>query len=382
MATVLLARDTGLKRLVAVKALRAELSEDPICCKRFEREAQTAARLSHANIPAIHAVGRLADDTPYIEMQHVQGKSLEALAKSRGQLGIDESLAILEQIAAALQAAHQSNVIHRDVKPANILVDDDGKVWLCDFGVAAVIETGAEALTRLTRAGERFGDPRYLSPEQIRGETLSPQSDVYSLAVVAFELICGHGPFDNEEIRDVANAHLRRPPPKLDAIDPNAPAWLSALLHRCLAKSAEHRPSAGDVLAALQSPSDSLAPDSEQQQHGDQGAINRFLAELKTRKVYQAAAAYAAAVFLILQVADLTLPVFAAGNLYNALVIGLLLGFPIVVALAWIYDWHQGRLVKTADSGIAQTSDRLLKRTGLLLCVAASLAVASWLVAT
>ena len=98
--------------------------------------------------------------------------------------------------------------------------------------------------------------------------------------------------------------------------------------------------------------------------------------------MYQAAAAYAAAVFLILQVADLTLPVFADGSLYNALVIGLLLGFPIVVALAWIYDWHQGRLVRTGESENAQTSDRLLKRLGLLLCAIASVAVASWLVAS
>lgn len=382
MATVALARDASLKRLVAVKSLRAELSLDPLCRKRFEREAQTAARLSHANIPAIYAVGRLGNDTPYIEMQHVQGKSLDAYAKSRGELSLEASLSILEQIAAALQAAHQNNVIHRDVKPGNVLVADDGKVWLCDFGVAAVIETGAEAVTRLTRAGERFGDPRYLSPEQIRGESLSAQSDVYSFAVVAYELISGHGPFDGDEIRDVASAHLRRPPPRLDAIDPAIPGWLGELLHRCLAKTADHRPATGDVLAELRSPSGSLASGSEQLHQGDQGAISRFLAELKTRKVYQAAAAYAAAVFLILQVADLTLPVFAAGGLYDALVIGLLLGFPIVVALAWIYDWHQGRLVKTETSGNAKTSDRLLKRIGLLLCVVASLAVASWLVAT
>ena len=120
-----------------------------------------------------------------------------------------------EQIAAALQAAHENNVIHRDVKPANILVDDDGKVWLCDFGVAAVIETGAEALTRLTRAGERFGDPRYLSPEQIRGRSSYPRR---ATSIVSGPW-CTNSSADtgrstDDEIRDVANAHLRRPPPK------------------------------------------------------------------------------------------------------------------------------------------------------------------------
>ena len=220
MASVTLARDAGLKRLVAVKSLRPELNQDPVCRKRFEREAQTAARLSHENIPTIFSVGRLDDETPFIEMQYVQGKNLDELTQSKGQLPLEESLGLIQQVAAALQAAHENNVIHRDVKPANILVDEKHHVWLCDFGVASIIESGGEALTRLTRAGERFGEPRYMSPEQIRGETLSPQSDVYSFAVLAYELLAGQGPFDSGEIRDIASAHLRRPPPKLSALKP------------------------------------------------------------------------------------------------------------------------------------------------------------------
>ncbi len=374
MAEVFLTRDPGLKRLVALKVLRPELSQDTLCRKRFEREAQTAARLSHKNIPTIFSVGRLENGRPFIEMQYIQGRDLRAFLKSQGTLSLNKGLDLLQQIAAALNTAHQSQVVHRDIKPENILVDEQDHVWLCDFGVASIVESGGEALTRLTRAGERFGDPRYMSPEQIRGETLTPQSDIYSFAVLGYEVLTGQGPFDSGEIRDVASAHLRRPPPKLSAMKSDCPEWLSELLHRCLAKDANHRPSTTDVLETLKK------PNSSQTTNSDESTLSRFLDELKTRKVYQAAAAYAAAVFLLLQVADLTLPAFAAGGLYNALVIGSLLGFPIIVVLAWIFDWRQGRLVKTQGGTEAKSQDRLLMQVGLGLCVIASLALAIWLI--
>ncbi|MEM7280874.1 MAG: serine/threonine-protein kinase [Pseudomonadota bacterium] len=374
MATVVLARDEKLKRLVAVKTLRKELAEDAVCCKRFEREAQTAARLNHPNIPTIYAVGRLSDDTPYIEMQYVEGRNLKDWIQSRGALSSDDYVNLLKQVAGALQAAHNMNVVHRDVKPSNILVDEQNHVWLCDFGVASIIESGAEVLTRLTRAGEQFGNPAYMSPEQLRAEAVTGLSDVYSLGVMAYEVMTGAGPFDSPEIRDMVAAHLRRPPPKLKDIDGDLPEWLSEIFQRCLAKNPNHRPSARDVLDALES------QDTASKQTEQKGAVFGFLEELKSRKVYQAAAAYAASVFLILQVADLTLPAFAASNLYNALVIALLLGFPVVVVIAWAYDWHQGRLVKTADSEQSQGKQKLLMRLGLGVCVIGSVGFAIWLI--
>lgn len=381
MAEVCLARDRTLKRLVAVKTLLPEIAADPTSRMRFEREAQAAARLSHASVTTVYSVGRLDDDEPYIEMEYIDGDNLADILKARGHFAIDEVRAILIQLSSALAAAHSENIVHRDVKPANVLVEDrTRRACLTDFGVAAILETGNEAVTRLTRENERFGDPRYRSPEQLRGEPLTGQSDVYSLGIIGYELLTGQGPFDSAEIRDMASAHLRRPPPDLTLMRPDVPSAMADLLHRCLSKRPEHRPRAHDVAEQLQHPT----ADASLNDTDPTGPVMSFLRELKQRRVYQTAVAYAAATFIVLQVADLLLPALPDSDmLYRYTVIVCLAGFPLAVVLAWIFDIRQGRLVR-ADEGVlakgsSPTQRTLLKVIGLAISVGLATAIAAWL---
>lgn len=347
MASVFLARDRVLKRLVAIKLLRPELCDIEQSRKRFVREGQAAARLSHDTVTTVYSVGGVDEDCPYIEMEYIDGLNLEELLHSRGPFEVGEACSLLAQVASALVAAHQQNIVHRDVKPANILVENaTGKATLTDFGLAAILQTGDSELTRLTREDERLGDPRYMSPEQIRGEPLTGQSDIYSLGVVAYELLTGSGPFDDAELTDMAAAHIRRPPPDPAARDSAIPLGLSETIKQCLAKKPEHRPRAKDLVRRL------LDPDSIES--SQTMPAPSFLRELKQRKVYQTAAAYAAIAFVLLQVVELLLqpwPQFSV--VYRIAVIAAIVGFPITIVMAWIYDWRQGKLVKTEQ----KTSD-------------------------
>jgi len=384
MATVLLARDSALKRLVAVKLLRRELSADPTCRRRFEREAQAAARLSHDCVTTVYSVGRSDAEEPYIVMEYVDGNNLADILKSHGPFSSDEAVGLLVQISAALGAAHEQNIVHRDVKPANVLIDNKtGQATLTDFGVAAILETGTETMTRLTRVDERLGDPRYMSPEQLRGDTLTGQSDIYSLGIIGYELLTGKGPFDDPEIGNMASAHLRRPPPDLNQLRADVPQTLSDALKRCLAKSPGHRPRAQDLPSLLQDPIDLSAIE------GPPGPVVGFLRELKKRKVYRTAVAYAAASFLILQVADLVLPALIESDTpYQITVIACLAGFPLAVVLAWIFDLRNGRLVRTEyDEVFLSRSTNplqrlLLKLVGLGLSIALVVVIARWLLFT
>jgi serine/threonine protein kinase len=384
MATVFLARDTVLKRLVAIKLLRRELSIDPTCRRRFEREAQAAARLSHDCVTAVYSVGQLESDDPYIVMEYVDGNNLADILNAHGPFSIDETISLLVQISSGLAAAHEHNIIHRDVKPANVLIDNKtGQATLTDFGVAAILETGSEALTRLTRIDERFGDPRYMSPEQLRGETLTGQSDIYGLGIIGYELLTGKGPFDDPEIGNIVNAQLRRPPPELNQLRVDVPQTLSDTLKRCLAKSPEHRPRAQDLPRLLQDPIDLSVGE------GPSGPVSEFLQELKQRNVYRAAVAYAAVSFLILQVADLVLPALTdSDTLYQVTVITCLAGFPPAIVLAWIFDLRNGRLIRTEDDDSALSRSAtpfqrlLLKLMGLGLSITLVVLIARWLLAT
>lgn len=381
MATVVLARDTALKRLVAVKLLRKELSADPTCRSRFEREAQAAARLSHDGVTTIYSVGRLDNDEPYIVMEYVDGNNLRDVLLAHGPLGIDDAVGFLEQISSALAAAHEQNIVHRDVKPANVLIDNkSSRAMLTDFGVAALLETGSETMTRLTQVDERLGDPRYMSPEQLRGDAVTGQSDMYGLGIIGYELLTGKGPFDDAETRNMAGAHLRRPPPELSQLRSDVPKALSFALKRCLAKRPEHRPRAQDLPALMHGHgSDSINPDPT-------GPVVGFLRELSDRKVYRAAAAYAAATFIVLQAADLVLPALTESDtLYRITVIACLAGFPVAIVLAWIFDLRNGRLIRTQDDegGVANSATRVqrlaLKMLGLGLSLVLVYIVARWL---
>jgi len=384
MASVFLVRNTTLRRLVALKVPGNILGHDDVSRKRFVREAQAAARISHPNVTSVYAIGTLDNNLPFIEMQYVDGSNLADLIKSQGQMEPDKARQLLMQIAHALAAAHECGVIHRDVKPANVLIDrDQSTAYLTDFGIAGILETGTEAVTKLTRDSDRLGNPAYMSPEQLRGDPLTEQTDIYSFGVLAYEMLTSHGPFGDADIRDIAAAHIRRAPIDLCEANPEIPRKVGEILRRCLSKKPENRPAARALSGMLSASGENAESDASDE---PSGALTEFLIELQKRRVYQAVVAYAAVTFIVLQVADLTLqPLRAPDWVYRGLVIVALVGFPPAMTLSWIFDLRKGRLTRTEASASSSGARSpgwqwpVLQMLGLGLSVAVSVVLAWWL---
>jgi len=246
--------DTLLGREVAIKLLKAEYADHPTFRSRFETEARHAASLHHPNVASVFAVGEAAPSDgsgvrrPYLVMELVDGQPLSALLSSGRPLDPDVTRDLLGQAADALGAAHAAGIVHRDVKPANLLVTPDRTVKITDFGIARATEGMA-----LTETGQVMGTPQYLSPEQAQGGTATPASDVYSLGVVAFECLAGRRPFVAETAVATALMHLREPVPELPD---DVPAPLAAVVRRAMAKKPEERfPDGQAFAAALRNPS-------------------------------------------------------------------------------------------------------------------------------
>lgn len=251
-ASVYLAREPALRRLVAVKLLHPELADDRKARLRFEREAQSAARISHPSVVAIYRVGALSSDLPYIVMQHVRGRTLSDRLKAEGRLNAAEVRRILADVASGLEAAHRRRIVHRDVKPSNVLYEEEtGRVFLTDFGIAAILASGEEEPPRLTTRGHVIGDLRYRSPEQLRGEDLTELADIYGLGLLGFELLTGEGPFEAGSASELVTAHMQRPPRRPSSLRKDVDAELDRLLLRCLGKVPAHRPSAADLVRQL-----------------------------------------------------------------------------------------------------------------------------------
>jgi serine/threonine-protein kinase len=253
MASVWLAREPALRRLVAVKLLAPELAVSPSARARFEREAQAVAGLVHPNVVGIHGLGALADDTPYFVMQHVGGKSLAARLEEEGPLDPDDARRITGEVANALAAAHAKGIIHRDIKPANVLYDDEtGRVLVSDFGIAAVRPADdAKGDSRLTQTGMIVGTPQYMSPEQLVGEEATDRTDVYALGLLAYELVAGKGPFPATTPQALMAMHLRDVPPALSTIRPDVDPEFERLVAACLDKEPARRPSAAAIAKQL-----------------------------------------------------------------------------------------------------------------------------------
>ncbi len=254
MARVFLAREPALKRFVAVKLLSADLAANEEARQRFEREAQSVAQLSHPNIVAIYSVGELPapDGTPYFVMQHVAGRSMAARVEAEGPLPVPEARRALAEVAAALAEAHKHGIIHRDIKPANILYEEStGRSLVSDFGIAGVAPTAAAPSPRLTSTGMVVGTPMYMSPEQLLAETVSDKTDVYSLGLLAHELLTGSGPFRGSSPHELIAAVLRDTPPPLAERRPEVDDELSQVVARCLDKDATKRPTAEEVAQRL-----------------------------------------------------------------------------------------------------------------------------------
>lgn len=234
MGEVYLVRDLSLKRLAALKLLHRDSDELNEHGKRLLREARTAAQLDHPNICAIYEVGEF-NELPYVVMQYVKGRTIEEEISS-GSISPDRALEIIEQAAHALAEAHNIGIIHRDIKPSNIVIDDRGQIRILDFGLAknVLIETGDLSLSAVTEIGTIAGTVRYMSPEQVRGIGLDSQSDIWSLAVVLYEMLTGHLPFFGETKTDIIAAILRSEPPSLDFYFSSYPKELDEILARSL----------------------------------------------------------------------------------------------------------------------------------------------------
>jgi serine/threonine-protein kinase len=238
MADVFLARDLLLDRLVAIKVLFPEFATDPAFVERFRREAQSAANLNHPNIVAVYDWGR-AGTTYFIAMEYVQGRTLADMLHARGRLTADQAADVAIEVAGALAFAHQSGVVHRDVKPANILIANTGQVKVADFGIARAVNSGAE--DNLTQTGAVMGTATYFSPEQAQGAQPDPRSDLYSLGIVLYEMVCGQPPFIGDSQVAIAYKQVHEAPRPLNQIVPEIPRQFEAVIAKCLAKNPDVR---------------------------------------------------------------------------------------------------------------------------------------------
>ncbi len=252
MGAVFLAREAALKRLVAVKVLAPFLAADPPARARFQREARAAAALSHPNVVRVYAVGETRSKLPYIVMQYVEGMALTDWLRHKGRVPEREARRIIGEVAAALAAAHARDLVHRDVKPANVLIEaETGRAFVADFGVSAALSPAGRQETKLTATGMIIGTPPYMSPEQAAGDAVTPKSDVYSLGVLAYELLTGALPFTANTTAGWAAAHLRDMPEPVTQRRTELTPQLARLVERCLAKPPRDRPAAAEVARAL-----------------------------------------------------------------------------------------------------------------------------------
>lgn len=247
MAVVYLARETHLARNVAIKVLPPELTFGH-GVERFKREAKTAAALDHANIIPVYRVSTEGSLFWYA-MKYLEGQSLEQMLKDRGKLTLDLAIKILRQVADALDYAHERKVVHRDMKPANVMLDAKNRVIVTDFGIAKALSEGT-----LTASGSVIGTPYFMSPEQGMGKMVSGASDQYSVGVMAYRMLAGHVPFEGDSAIDVLHKHCMVQPPPLENAAPGLPRHVYLAVHRALDKKAEHRfETVGAFVDAMQS---------------------------------------------------------------------------------------------------------------------------------
>ncbi|MEZ5171437.1 MAG: protein kinase [Acidimicrobiia bacterium] len=257
MGTVFTAEDTLLSRPVAVKVLHADLARDPGIRERFHHEALAAARLSHPGIVATYDTGD-DDGVAYIVMELADGQTLRGAIDARGMMPPGVAADVAAQVADALEDAHRHGVIHRDVKPGNILVRADGRVQVVDFGIAKA--TGS---ADLTRTGMVIGTARYLAPEQAQGHGTDARTDVYALGLVLYEMLTGQVPFTRDTDMATAAARLTNYPRPVQELRPEVPAPLAAVVLRALAREPSARyQSAGQFAAALRDAAAGRSPES------------------------------------------------------------------------------------------------------------------------
>ena len=235
MPDVFLAIDTILNRHVAIKILRSDQSTDAISILRFEREAQAATTLAHPNIVEIYDVGEYKNHH-YIVMEYVAGKTLKKVIRDRAPLLNLEAVDTMKQLTSAVAEAHKRGIIHRDIKPQNVIVKSDGSLKILDFGIAT-----AKGSAQLTQANNVMGSVHYLAPELAKGEPASPQSDIYALGIVFYEMLTGDVPFKADQAIQIALQHMREPMPSVRKANPNVPQSVENIIIRATAKNPKLR---------------------------------------------------------------------------------------------------------------------------------------------
>ncbi len=246
MADVYKAHDKILDRMVAVKILHSQLANDEEFLEKFRLEAKGAARLSHSNIVGIYDVGHDSDKY-YIVMEYIAGETLKKKVQREGFLSVEESLRIAKEIARALREAHANNLVHCDIKPHNILVTQDGRVKVADFGIARAVTSST-----MTYNGNVVGSVHYFSPEQAKGTKITPKSDIYSLGVVLYEMLTGELPFTGETTVSIALKHLQEEPKPICQHNHTLPPMVEAIVQKAMAKEPEDRPSSDELIEDIQ----------------------------------------------------------------------------------------------------------------------------------
>ncbi|MGB2875981.1 MAG: serine/threonine-protein kinase [Gaiellaceae bacterium] len=243
MASVHLALDTELDRHVAVKLLAENLSGDEAFRARFLREARLAARLSHPNVVGVYDVGE-DGGRPYIVMEYVEGETLADVMSARGRLSPDEARGLVLQACHGLAHAHDAGLVHRDVKPQNLILRPDGTLKVADFGIARAAEA-----TALTQPGTILGTAAYLAPEQALGQPVTAATDVYAVGAVLYELLTGRPPIEIDSLADLADSQRTAAITPVRELVPEVPRWLEDAVMRCLAKNPAYRPASAGGLA-------------------------------------------------------------------------------------------------------------------------------------
>lgn len=255
IATVYLARNLRTNQIVAVKVVHSHIAKDPEVIKRFQREAGLLTGFSNPHLVQVFDHGT-EDGRHYLVMEYVEGRTLKSIINEEGALDVDRSLGIARQMAEGLAEVHRRGIVHRDIKPQNLMIEPDGMVKVMDFGIARIAD-----LSALTRSGYLVGTPHYISPEQAMGQEVDHRSDLYSLGVVLYEMLMGQVLFDADSPISVALKHLNEPVPSLRLQRADIPDEVEAVVNRCLAKDREDRfQSAEELIAAIDSASGQPTP--------------------------------------------------------------------------------------------------------------------------
>src|SRR5712692_1360783 len=247
MGAVYQARDRELDRLVAMKVIRPELATRPDILHRFKQELILARQVTHRNVIRILDLGQ-ADGVKFITMEFIEGQDLKTLLTQKGRLPADEAVRIIQQVCLALEAAHAEGVVHRDLKPQNIMLDNQGRVWVMDFGIARSVELGG-----MTQTGALVGTPEYMSPEQVRGEHVDARSDLFTLGIIFYELLTGKMPYQADTAMGTMFKRTKERAAPPTQLDPNVPQFLSDVVGKCLEIEPQRRyQSAREILQDLE----------------------------------------------------------------------------------------------------------------------------------